>query len=168
MPYPKLISASNWILLVKHTKKYIWLSLFYILQPLFFQVETWPARLSQVTPLTSPPLDKAATPPQHLLEWFLVSHITGFMRLLSLSELIIFSVSSPHQLTIFSKPDFVPNQYKVLKEMFDSLTFKILLRLTTKIKCQVKNHTDGLYRITLTMLSTVRIGHVVSNDSKDM
>lgn len=114
--------------------------------PLSFQVETWPAQLSQVTPLTSPPPGKAATPPQHLLEWFLVSHITGFMMLLSLSELIIFSVSSPHQLTVFSKPEFIPNQYKVHKEMFAKLTCNILLRLTTKLKCQVKkNHTEHLY-----------------------
>lgn len=114
--------------------------------PLCFQVETWPARLSQVTPLTSLPLGKAAIPLQHLLEWFLVSHITGFMMLLSLSELIIFSVSSPHQLTIFSKPEFMPNQYKVLQEMFDSLTFNVLLKLTTKLKCQVKKSYEHVRR----------------------
>lgn len=140
MPYPKPISASNWIFACKVHKNISGLVSELLLHssPLSFQVETWPARLSQVTPLTSPPLGKAATPPQHLLEWFLVSHITGFMRPLSLSELIIFSVSSPHQLTIFSKLEIIPNQYKVLKEMFDSLTFQILLRLTTKLKCQVK------------------------------
>lgn len=144
MPYPKPISASYWIF-VKYTQIYLGLVSEPFLQysPLSFQVETWPAQLSQVTPLTSPPLGKAATPPQHLLEWFLVSHITAFMRLLSLSELIIFLVSSPQQLSIFSKPELIPNQYKVLKEMFDRLTFNILPRLTTKLKCQVKkNHTE--------------------------
>ncbi|XP_026871599.1 paired box protein Pax-2a isoform X3 [Electrophorus electricus] len=35
------------------------------------QVETWPAQLFQGIPHTSPPLGKAATPPQHLLEWSL-------------------------------------------------------------------------------------------------
>lgn len=126
--------------------------------PPSFQVETWPAQLSQVTPLTSPPLGKAAIPPQHLLEWFLVSHITGFMMLLSLSGLIIFSVSSPQQLTIFSKPEFNPKQYKVLEEMFDSRTFNIPLRLTTKLKCQVKIILNiYIDRIILTMLSTVGI-----------
>lgn len=57
-------------------KKYLAWALLLHSSPLFFQVETWPARLSQVTLLTSPPLGKEATPPQHLLEWFLVGHIT--------------------------------------------------------------------------------------------
>lgn len=55
--------------------------------------------------------------------------------------------------------------------MFDSLTFNILLTLTTKLKCQVKIILDTRSdKIMLTMLSVVRksrASHVVSNDSKD-
>lgn len=44
----------------------------------FLQVETWPAPLYLATHLTSPRQDKAATPPPHLLEWFLVGDATPF------------------------------------------------------------------------------------------
>lgn len=43
------------------------------------QVETWPAPLYLATHLTSPPQDKAATPPPHLLEWFRVGEATPFL-----------------------------------------------------------------------------------------
>lgn len=47
--------------------------------PVCFQVETWPAPPYLATRLMSPPQDKAATPPPHSLEWFLVGDTTPFL-----------------------------------------------------------------------------------------
>lgn len=50
-----------------------------IFQSVCLQVETWQAPLYQATPPMSLQQDKAATPPLHSLEWFLVGDTTPLL-----------------------------------------------------------------------------------------